>query len=307
MSKWRMGSMVCAVGALTGLGIGPAHAELPVEYSTFSGIRAELTNPGGSLPGSNNWECEPGTAHPNPVVLVHGGAGAGGQTNWGTVVPLLANAGYCVFSLTYGALDQPWPISAFGGMTGTAEQNARAVGAFIERVREETGAPKVDIVGHSLGTLLPNYYAKRFGGLSHIDRYVSLAPVWQGTFGDQLATAREYAARLGVGPALEAALAAQPTGKEAQTGSPLMVDLHSDGMYAPGITYTNIVTVHDQVVLPYTSGLLPGPGVTNIVLQEGCPQNTADHLNIYADARALAFVLNALDPRHPVPVPCGIR
>jgi len=123
----------------------------------------------------------------------------------------------------------------------------------------------------------------------------------------QLETARAYAARLGVGPALEAALAAQPTGKEAQTGSPLMVDLHSDGMYAPGITYTNIVTIHDQVVLPYTSGLLPGPGVTNIVLQDGCPQNTADHLNIYADARALAFVVNALDPRRPVSVPCGTR
>ncbi|QBS43460.1 lipase [Nocardia sp. CS682] len=303
MPRWRIGSLLCAVAV--GMGVGPAQAELPVEYSTFSGIRAELADPGGSLPGSNNWGCKPNAAHPNPVVLVHGGAGAGAQTNWGTYVPLLANEGYCVFALTYGALDLPWPVSALGGMTGTAEQNARTIGGFIERVLAATGARKVDIVGHSLGTLLPNYYAKRLGGASRIDRYVSLAPVWRGTFGDQLATAREFAAQLGVGPALEAVLKAQPTGKEAQTGSPLMVDLHSDGMYVPGITYTNVVTRYDQVVLPYTSGLLPGDGVTNIVLQEGCSQNVADHLTIVADRRAAAFVRNALDPRHQRPVPCA--
>ncbi|MFQ6397608.1 esterase/lipase family protein [Nocardia sp. KC 131] len=305
MPRWRIGSLLCAAAVAVSMGVGPAQAELPVEYSAFSGIRAELANPGGSLPGSNNWDCKPIAAHPNPVVLVHGGAGAGAQTNWGTITPLLINEGYCVYALTYGALDLPWPVSALGGMTGTAEQNARTIGSFIERVLAATGAQKVDIVGHSLGTLLPNYYAKRFGGASRIDHYVSLAPVWQGTFGDQLATAREYAAALGVGPSLEAVLAAQPTGKEAQTGSPLMVDLHSDGMYVPGITYTNIVTSHDQVVLPYTSGLLPGDKVTNIVLQDGCSQDMADHLGIVADPRAATYVLNALDPRHPRPVPCA--
>ncbi|MEU8895680.1 alpha/beta fold hydrolase [Nocardia sp. NPDC048505] len=305
MPAWRIGSALCAAVVALGVGLAPARAELPVQYSVLSGIQAELANPGGSLPGSNDWHCAPTGEHPNPVVLVHGGAGAGAQTNWGTVVPLLANAGYCVFALTYGALDQPWPVSALGGLTGTAEQNARVVGAFIERVSDATGAPKVDIVGHSLGTLLPNYYAKRFGGAARIDRYVSLAPLWLGTFGDQLAVARAYAAQLGVGPALEAALSAQPSGNEAQTGSRLMNDLHSDGMYVPGITYTNIATRHDQVVLPYTSGLLPGDGVTNILLQEGCSRNSADHLGIVADPRATAHLLNALDPRHPRPVPCA--
>lgn len=304
MAEWRIGSVLCAVAVIVGVGAGPAQAELPVEYSTFSGIRAELSNPGGSMPGSNDWGCKPSVAHPNPVVLVHGGAGAGAQTNWGTYVPLLANEGYCVFSLTYGALDLPWPVSALGGMTGTAEQNARTIGSFIERVLDATGTQRVDVLGHSLGTLLPNYYAKRLGGASRIDHYVSLAPVWQGTFGDQLATAREFAAQLGVGPELEAVLAAQPTGKEAQTGSPFLVDLQSDGMYVPGITYTNIVTTHDQVVLPYTSGLLPGDGVTNIVLQDGCSQDMSDHLGIVADPRAATYVLNALDPQHPRTVPC---
>lgn len=142
MPRWRIGSLLCAAAVAVGMGVGSAQAELPVEYTVFSGIRAELPNPGGSLPGSNNWDCKPSAAHQNPAVLVHGDGGACAQTNWGTYVPLLANEGYRVFALTYGALDLPWPVSALGAMAGTAEQNARTIGSFIERVLAATGAQK---------------------------------------------------------------------------------------------------------------------------------------------------------------------
>ena len=45
-------------------------------------------------------------------------------------------------------------------------------------------------------------------------------------------------------------------------------------------------------------------GVTNITLQNQCPLDQSDHLEIAADPVALADVLNALDPAHPVRVPC---
>ncbi len=48
--------------------------------------------------------------------VVRAGTGGGAQTNWGVYAPLLANQGYCVYSMTYGAYDLPWPISAVGGM-----------------------------------------------------------------------------------------------------------------------------------------------------------------------------------------------
>ena len=58
------------------------------------------------------------------------------------------------------------------------------------------------------------------------------------------------------------------------------------------------------MVTPYTSAFLTGPGVTNITLQNQCPLDLSDHLEIAADPVALADVLNALDPAHPVRVPC---
>jgi hypothetical protein len=43
-----------------------------------------------------------------------------------------------------------------------------------------------------------------------------------------------------------------------------------------------------------------------VTLQDGCPLDLGDHLAIIYDRRALAFVENALDPAHPVAVPCTL-
>ena len=43
--------------------------------------------------------------------------------------------------------------------------------------------------------------------------------------------------------------------------------------------YTNIVTRYDEVVIPYTSGYLaPTHAVTNVTLQDKCPNDTTEHL-----------------------------
>jgi hypothetical protein len=59
-----------------------------------------------------------------------------------------------------------------------------------------------------------------------------------------------------------------------------------------------IETRYDEVVTPYTSAFLSGPGVTNITLQEQCALDLGDHLAIIYDPIALHDVLNALDPAH---------
>jgi triacylglycerol esterase/lipase EstA (alpha/beta hydrolase family) len=43
------------------------------------------------------------------------------------------------------------------------EESAKQLAAFVDTVREATGADKVDIVGHSEGSLMPDYYVKSSG------------------------------------------------------------------------------------------------------------------------------------------------
>jgi triacylglycerol lipase len=44
----------------------------------------------------------------------------------------------------------------------------------------------------------------------------------------------------------------------------------------------------------------------NITVQSKCAQDYTEHFEIAADPVAAAYVLNALDPAHPRPVPCKL-
>ncbi|EME51337.1 esterase/lipase family protein [Amycolatopsis decaplanina] len=51
------------------------------------------------------------------------------------------------------------------------EQSAKELSAFVDEVLGATGVSKVDILGHSEGTLTPSYYVKFLGGASKVDKY----------------------------------------------------------------------------------------------------------------------------------------
>ncbi|MEU4601247.1 lipase [Nocardia sp. NPDC023988] len=297
--------LVLAVAILLGLvGAGGAAAgPHPVDYNFFAGIAPELTNPGGALPGANDPNCVPTPEHPNPVVLLHG-TGGGAQTNWGVYAPRLANEGYCVFALTYGAYALPWPVSAIGGMR-PIEQSAAEVSAFVDGVLARTGAERVDLVAHSQGNIVGNYYLKRLGGGEKVGTLVGIAPPWLGTNAFGAGDIAHFSRALGAGPVFDAA-----TGSLCQacaqmfSGSPFMTALNADGVYDPRVTYVNIVTVLDELVVPHTSGLVPGPNTTSVVVQDGCAQDWSEHMAIAGSPRAAGHALNALDPARQAPVPC---
>lgn len=140
----------------------------PVPASFVDGLRAEVQNPLGEHPATNDWDCELTEARPRPVVLVHGKF-LNRQDNWAYLAPTLANEGYCVYALTYSAHPQaPWPLSALGG-TRTMEEGAVELAAFVDRVRAATGAEKVDLVGHSQGTIMPAVYVNELGGHEYVE------------------------------------------------------------------------------------------------------------------------------------------
>ena len=262
-----------------------------VPYAVVGGTQADA-------PGSNDWSCAPTRRHPRPVVLVHGTFG-NQSTNWQTYAPLLANEGYCVFALTYGVDETGGPATEkFGGMT-RMQDSARELKAFVAKVLRATGARRVDLVGHSQGTLMPNYYVKFLDGDRFVDRYVSLAPLWHGT---QVAEPAGLFTPV-VGADDESTPFCVACG-QFTAGSTFMKKMRKGGVAVEGVKYTNIMTENDELVVPYTSGR--EKGMRNVVLQDHCATDRTDHFEIASDPVAAAIVLNALDPKHPRPVPCTV-
>jgi triacylglycerol esterase/lipase EstA (alpha/beta hydrolase family) len=277
---------------------------LPVPYTFLSSAVLAGLTVGADPPGANDWTCTPSAAHPEPVVLVHGLMG-NKATNWPTYAPLLHNEGYCVYALTYGTADQaPEQFrNAFGGLD-PIESSAEELKAFVARVLASTGAAKVDIVGHSEGTVMPNYYVKFLGGDQFVDDYVALAPLWHGTNPAGLATLSRMGNPYGF-TATQAELFDPffASGSQMLTGSDFMNKMRSGGTpIVAGVTYTNIVTKYDELVVPYTSGI--EPGMTNFVVQKVCALDLGEHFAIASDPVAAQLVLNALDPAHAKRPPC---
>ena len=164
-------------------------------------------------------------------------------------------------------------------------------------MRRATGARKVDLVGHSQGTLMPQYYVKFLGGARHVKRYISLAPLWHGT---RSATPITLLAEVfGVD---EDDVPFCTACAQMASGSRMIAKLRRGGLLVGQVQYTNIMTKYDQLVQPYTSGR--EPGMRNIVVQDRCATDYSEHFEIGSDPVAAQIVLNTLDPKHRRPVPC---
>ena len=270
-------------------------ATLPVPFEVPSLMALERIERHGSPPGANDWSRMPRADHPNPVILVHG-TSANMQGNWQTIAPMLSNEGYAVFALTYGTIPHtPWPINAIGGIT-SMKRSAGQLAAFVDRVLKATGATKVDIVGHSQGALMPAYYVKFLGGADKVDKYVSLAPLWEGTdlFARIHVPAAVRRSRLLSTIGRKALYAFSSACREMRPGSDFLDELTAGGTYVDNVTYTNIATQFDEIVVPYTSGCVAGPNTTTIVVQEEHCGRQVDHLGLMADPIVLDYVLRAL-------------
>lgn len=222
--------------------------------------------PGVSPPGANDFACR-SAVHPIPVILVHGTFGDMTVT-WNVASPALKANSYCVFALDLVRRGMA-PI----------DRSADKLAAFIDEVLARTGAAKVSLVGHSQGGMLGRYVARYRGKLGVIDDIVGLAPSSHGTtnpFAPGVA---------GLGC---------PACAEQVAGSPFMQKLNAPPEAPPPPSYTVVSTRYDEVVTPYQSQALTGDTVTNIVLQDRCPEDVTDHVGIPYDPIALQWTLDAL-------------
>ncbi|MCF4007722.1 alpha/beta fold hydrolase [Corynebacterium uropygiale] len=316
-----MRSGLAALSALTmGLGIaagaGTAHA---AEVAGWTGMGPQLApqdNISAAIahgmaaqdasPSGANEECTPRPGE-NPVVLIHGMV----STPYGSfaaLAPALKAQGKCVYSFTYGRYNSPASgssamgfVPGFDGGLAPMDKSLAEVTEHIQRVKEHTGAEKVDIVGWSQGGSLATAYAKQSGG-KDVGTVVSLAGVLRGTSMLGLANLHHEFAQLGLPISQAVDLTLGASGNDLLEHSDFMTRLKDGGLEVDGVHYVSIATLFDESANPLGNDQYSSKDYQNIVLQDGCPSDASDHLGVPYDPRSIALTQNALGGN--VPVPC---
>jgi triacylglycerol esterase/lipase EstA (alpha/beta hydrolase family) len=294
MPRLRSLLLLTLLGAVfAGAASATASASLHVPYegeAVLDGAWNETWNPTALSGGNNN--CKPSTVHPYPVVLVHATFADEGS-NWVTLSPLLANNGYCVYGFNYGETILSGLLGSIDGL-GNIEHSAEELSSFVNKVLTKTGAAKVDMVGHSQGGMMPNYYLKFLGGASKVHTLIGLSPSNHGTTVSGLTNLIEKFPFSSLLVPVFLEVIGAPALPQQEAGSAFQKKLFGGGDTVAGPRYVVIQTTHDEVVTPYTNAFLSGSSITNITIQNQCPSDPVAHIGMFEDSPALQNVLNQL-------------
>jgi triacylglycerol esterase/lipase EstA (alpha/beta hydrolase family) len=259
-----------------------------VNYGIINGLT--FLTPQNPPPGANDPSITVTPEHPLPIILINGTIATQGE-NWGVGAPVLANAGYKVYSFNYGNVtsDPNFPIQA----TDDIRQSGLQLAAEVDRVLKETGAPKVILIGHSQGGgILPAYYINNLDGADKVSQLIGIAPSNHGTDVDGLIGLQNLPF---LGPLVNTV--ANVFGQallQQSLGDPFQQEVYGKGDTRPGVLYTTIASMNDEVVTPYTQQALTGPNVTNIVVQDLYPGLPVGHLGVVLSPQVWSIVLDAL-------------
>jgi len=105
----------------------------------------------------------------DPILFVHGYLGS--SANWETMKQRFRDDGWQDFELySYN----------YSFITSNAT-TAAEIRSQVDDIISKTGAAKVDIIAHSMGSISSRYYLKNLGGTAKVDAWVSLAGPNHGT------------------------------------------------------------------------------------------------------------------------------
>jgi triacylglycerol lipase len=121
----------------------------------------ESSGPEGILPGQE-------LKH-DPILFVHGYLG--NTSNWDTMKARFKADGW-----------QDFELYSFNYSFITSNATSAAeIRDQVDKIIRDTGAARVDIIAHSMGSISSRYYIKNLGGDSKIDAWVSLGGPNHGT------------------------------------------------------------------------------------------------------------------------------
>lgn len=273
---------LAALALVSGAIAAPAPATVEAAELQF-----ERDLDGRSTAGFNDWNCkaQPGK---DPVIFLHG-LTAPSLINWAVHAPAVAANGYCTYTPQYG--------TRFGIFLGFASMrdSSKEIATLVDKVLTSTGASKVNLVGHSMGTTVSAYYMKFDGGKDTVNHYVGFGSNYRGT--TEWGLNKLVHGIPGLNETVYAVCAScseflTSTGNDKP--NPFLDDLARGGFTVPGPDYTTIVSKLDEIVLPYTSGIIDEPGVTNIKIQDACPFDLSGHLTQAIDLNVTKWILWAL-------------
>ncbi|MEU4560962.1 lipase [Actinoplanes sp. NPDC023936] len=210
-----------------------------------------------------------------PVLLIHGTGSnfrANFSWNWARAFAIEKRA-YCGIDL---------PEDASGDVQVAAEHVVQAI-----RTLHDAAQSPIALVGHSQGGLIGRWALKYWPDTrTMVDEYVALAPPNHGT--------NTFVAQC------EAAGECPAARWQQRTGSRFLAALNDGPQTWPGIDYTQIMTHLDEIVVPYSSSVLPaGANVSNIEVNRICPGETVEHFGLAYDNAAYLIGMDALT--HPGP------
>ncbi|KAL4885729.1 secreted lipase [Aspergillus karnatakaensis] len=258
-------------------------------------------------PDVNDFSCEPAqNASSKPVIFLHG-LGATYYEDLNFLQSWLQNQGYCTYSSTYG--DYPgFPF--VGGLKPIAE-SAGEIAEYIREVKENTGAERVDLVGHSEGAFQALYVPKFEEGISEVvERIVAIAPPTRGTtfIGFyNLAYILGDASREVIGEILQ--MVGCGACDDLGIGGDAVARLNSDEgsgkeIVQPGNKVTVIASRFDEMVTPTSTSFIHEEGVKNVWVQDFCPLDPVGHIGEAYDLNVWNLVKNALDEKPERTFPC---
>ncbi|WP_330332104.1 alpha/beta fold hydrolase [Streptomyces sp. NBC_00536] len=148
---------------------------------------------------------------------------------------------------------------------------AHRLAAHVEELCERTGAPRVDLVGHSLGGLIARYYVQRLGGDTRVRTLVTLGTPHAGT-------------RVAPGAG------AHPVIRQIRPGSSVMAELAAP---APGCRtrFVAFWSEFDQLMVPVEAARLDHPDLR----VENVQVTGIGHLVLPKHPAVIAAVHRALD------------
>jgi triacylglycerol esterase/lipase EstA (alpha/beta hydrolase family) len=196
----------------------------------------------------------PPTAEPQVPVLLIPGYGTNRSALW-FLCQYLASHGWTWI----------WPVN-HARRFRPLEEHAALLAEQVQQLKSISGAPKVDLIGFSMGGLIAGWYLARLGGDVHVRRLVTIGAPWRGT-------------RLGV-------FSRTRLGREMLWGS------HSlDELVPPPVPTVCIWSPDDPIVVPARSAAAEGA-------QQVCV-DLAGHLEMLFSGRVFRAVRSALSAEHP--------